>query len=96
MFKFELGQTVFFLRHNRIHSAPVLARMVVENHKDDWASTKEQEKLYEPWGKTRTMYKTVHGERPEDLLFGSKEELVQDLLTPKEPAPDGNAETEGT
>ena len=80
MFKFELGQTIYYIRNDRIHSADVLARIIVENAKEDWACTDAQKELFTPFGKSREAYATWHGFVPVEDAFGSKQDLVDSLI----------------
>lgn len=80
MFKFALKQTIYYLRDNRVHSAPVLSRMCVENAHQDWACTDEQKYTFTRFGKNGIFYATCHGSVNEDEAFASKEELAQSLL----------------
>lgn len=61
MFKFELNDTIYYLRANKVYSAPVLARMWVENAHPDWNSTNVQREMYQPFGHAREVYATCHG-----------------------------------
>jgi hypothetical protein len=81
MFKFDLEQTIYYMRENRIHSAPVLARMIVENLKEEWANTNEQKRLFTPFGVACECYSTCHGLIQVDEAFGSKQDLVASLLS---------------
>ena len=80
MFKFNLEQTIYYIRNDRIHSAPVLARIIVENAHDDWACTDAQKELFTPFGKAREAYATCHGLVPVEDSFGSRQDLVNSLL----------------
>jgi hypothetical protein len=77
--KFELNQTVYYLMDSRVHSAPVVSRMVVENAHDDWSHTPEQKRAWQRHGPSRVSYVTVHGEIAEDKLFASKKELIASI-----------------
>ena len=83
MFKFELDQTVYYIKDNRLHSAPVLSRMVVENLKPTWNSTKEQADLFQRFGPCRVVYATVHGTYDETTLFESREALAAAIIAEK-------------
>jgi len=77
--KFALGQLVFFMCENRIHSAKVQSRKVVENAHDGWASTEEQKGEWQPFGKSGIRYRTVGQTHIELDLFASREELLEAL-----------------
>jgi hypothetical protein len=79
--KFINGELIYFLRDNKIHSAPIFARMQVDNAKDPgYACTNEQRELYEPWGLSGVFYNTCHGAVAEEEAFASKQELAEDLI----------------
>jgi hypothetical protein len=78
-FKWNLGDTVYKIINNKVHSAPILSRMIVENKHDNWSSTNEQKAIYTPFGKTCIKYSTVDGIFDEKELFSSKEELLKSL-----------------
>ena len=80
MFKNKIGQIVYYLKDNKIHSAPVLSRMIVENDSDFMVHTDEQKKFFNRFGKNREKYATCHGEFFENQLFISKEEVVNSLI----------------
>lgn len=72
MFKFELKQVVFYMMDNRVHSAPIRSRMIVENVD-----------LYNDFGLATMIYATIHGKFQEHLLFESREALAAHLVDPK-------------
>ena len=80
MFKFELDQTVYFLMHNRVCSAPVVSRMLAENLHANWNATKEQVEMWQRFGPCRVVYATMHGEHEEATLFESSEALAAAIL----------------
>lgn len=80
MFKFDLEQTIYYIRNDRIHSAPILARIIVENAHDDWACTDVQKELFTPFGPGREAYATCHGFVPTEEAYGSRQDLVDSLL----------------
>lgn len=80
MYKYELDQVVWYLTNNRIHAAPVLSRMIVQNLRNEaWCSTSEQENLYMYFGQDTVQYRTTHGVFTEDKVFGSKDQLKESL-----------------
>ena len=78
MFKFELGQLVYYMRDNRVHRATVNSRMKVDNAKTGALNT-EQMKIFRVFGPTGEFYATVHGITPVEGVFASKEELLKSL-----------------
>lgn len=76
---YELGADIYYFRDNRVHSAPVLARMIVDNLHEDWAHTAEQKDLWTPWGKGGVYYRTCHGIFEHREVFGSKQELLDSM-----------------
>lgn len=79
MFKFELDQVIFYMRENSLHSAKVLARMIVENQYENWACTTAQKELFTPFGPAREVYSTCHGLIPVEEAFASKQDLIEAL-----------------
>ena len=79
MFKYKISQIVFYLKNNKIHSAPVLSRMIVENDSEFMVHTDEQKKFFNRFGKNCVKYATCHGEFFENQLFASKEELKNEI-----------------
>jgi hypothetical protein len=77
--KFELDQLIYYFRNNKIHSAPVLCRVCVENLHDDWAHTEQQKYTWQHFGPSGVRYYTCHGEIAESAAFGSKQELIDSL-----------------
>ena len=67
------------MQDSKIHSAPILARVRVENLHEDWAHTKEQKELFAPFGPGGNKYATCHGLFSEDQFFSSKEELLASI-----------------
>lgn len=80
MFKYELEQLVYYIKDNKLHSANVLARRVVENSKPHWARDADTRHLYAPWGESGIEYRTCHGFYKEDKLYASKEDLAAALI----------------
>jgi len=79
MFTFDLEQLIYYMLDNRVHSAPVLARMCVDNLHENWANTDKQKEVFTPFGKTGVYYATCHGIIPYRDAFGSKEDLLDSL-----------------
>ena len=71
MFKYNLDQIIFYLMENRIHSAPVISRIYVDNLNQDWACTKEQKELFTRFGNNCIKYSTCHGEIEENKAFSN-------------------------
>jgi hypothetical protein len=76
---FELEQTIYYMRDSRVHSAPVLSRMSVENTHDEWAHTKEQKDLFTHFGPSGIFYYTCHGLVSSVEAYASKQELLETL-----------------
>lgn len=79
VFKFKLGQTVWYLHDNRVHNTTLSSRMMVENSHKNWASTDTQKESWTPFGKTCIVYASCHGHWKENQIFASKEELLASL-----------------
>lgn len=78
---YELNQLIYYMRDNRPHSAPVLARMRVDNLHEDWACTKEQRNLFTPFGPAGVYYSTCHGLVREDEAFAAREEMLESIAS---------------
>lgn len=76
--KYQLDQTVFYMKDNKIHSATVLSRAQVECRFNKPA-TEGQKRLHQPFGPAGIQYATVHGVFNEEQVFASKEELLASL-----------------
>jgi hypothetical protein len=74
MFKFKLMDKIFYLRNNKVHSAPVLARRFV-----DTQNPTSNSEIYERFGEPNISYSTCHGIVPESEAFASKEDLLASL-----------------
>lgn len=81
MFKFQLGQLVYFISGAEIASSVVCGRKCVD-YKENYA-VGHREKFI--WGTPGIIYDLSSCEViPEEFLFASKEELVQSLLEKSE------------
>lgn len=78
--KFEIGQLVYFIYDNKLHSRTISTRVIIENEHDDWDCTEEQKRSFTPCGKTRIDYYINGSVFPEHLLFTTKEELADNLI----------------
>lgn len=76
----KVGDTIFYLRENRLHSAPILSKVVVENLHEDWACTPEQEDIFTHYGPGGTRFYTCHGEVNETEAYETPEALFLGLL----------------
>lgn len=80
IFGAAIDQTIFYMMDNKVHSAPVLSRLIVENkHPDKFASNEDQKRLFLRFGNARESYSTTHGEISAELAFATKEELLASL-----------------
>lgn len=77
--KFELDQLVYYIEHNKMHSAKILARMQVDNLHPDWNSTVEQKSTFTPFGVAGIFYATCHGIYPESRIYASRKEAAESL-----------------
>jgi hypothetical protein len=73
----NVGDTIWYMNEGRVHSAPILAKMIVENKHEEWACTEQQKGLFTPFGKTRTVYATCHGQF--EQVYPSKPALLESL-----------------
>jgi hypothetical protein len=76
----KLGDIVWYMLNNKIHSALVLARMTVENLHEYSACTKEQKELFTPFGPAIICLATCHGIIDGTRVYASEELLVDSLL----------------
>jgi hypothetical protein len=74
MFKFNLKDKIFYIRDNKVHAAPVLARRFV-----DCTDPQSVSDIYKRFGEPNVSYSTCHGVVYEKDAFGSKEELLASL-----------------
>lgn len=65
----NVGDTAFYMRDNRIHSATIMCRRIIDNAKEDYAH----------FGEASVAYWTCHGELSCDEVFTSRSELIQFL-----------------
>lgn len=79
-FEHDLGQTIFYLKNNRIHSAVVVTRMLVENAHDDWVDTKDHS--WQRFGVTGERYVTCHGVVEAREAFATRDELKDSIAAP--------------
>lgn len=73
MFKYEIGQTVWYIKDNCIHSAKVGGRMIRESDPDF-----EKSRAGNGWD-PRLLYGTVHGNWHEEQLHRSVDDLLYAL-----------------
>lgn len=76
MFKYSLGQLIWYIMEGKLCSAPILARMCIENLHNDWSNTPEQERAFLPFGFSEIRYGTCHGTINENEAFESKVALI--------------------
>lgn len=79
MFKYELDQVIYYFIDNKVHSAPVLSRCIIENLHEDWITNKTQYSTFAAFGKSGVMYSTCHSTLNEYEVFASKEDLLESL-----------------
>ena len=75
MNKYELGEIVHYIIDGKPHSAPILSLMIVKNAHEDWASTDVQRDIFTPFGKSRVVYATCHGQIDESECYSSMNEM---------------------
>lgn len=74
MFKYKLGQTVYYVKDNKFHSSQVFSRKLVETLPD-------KEKYATTYGKNSIMYAVANGNYYEHGLFDSVDALAYHLRT---------------
>jgi hypothetical protein len=79
IFKYNLGQQVFYFNKNKIHSAKIFSRCFIENSPEISVSNKEQALFFNRFGLNKIQYATCHGEFNEENVFSSKEELLKSM-----------------
>jgi len=77
-YKYEIGQLVYYMKNNLVHSARVLSRAHSENSDVD-ACTATQKEFFQRFGPNYTVYSTCHGEFQEKDVFPTKEDLFKSL-----------------
>lgn len=77
--KYDLEQLIWYMCGGHMCSADVLARSIVENAHEEWASTKEQKSIFTPFGVAGVLYATTHGVFKQEEVFASKAELIEFL-----------------
>jgi len=78
MFKYSLGQAVYYLKDNKVHIALILSRKYVDNVNLVIPSTSNP-KVDMQFGSSGISYATCHGEFKEHQVFISKEALKDSL-----------------
>ena len=76
----NLDDVIWYMMDGRIHSAPVLAKMKVDNLHEERVCNDVQAGLFTPFGKAGIYYGTCHGIINDSLVYASKELLVESLL----------------
>lgn len=77
---FATGQKIYYLRNDKLHSAPILSKMIVENAHEDFASNSLQKEIFTRFGNARIVYATCHGEIDDSDAFETPEALFAHLL----------------
>lgn len=77
--RFALGQTIYYLRNNKLHSGIVLSRMLVENANEK-TNTQEQEQFFKQFGNSVELYATCHGIISPEEAFTTREDLIDFLF----------------
>lgn len=73
MFKYEIGQTVWYMMDNKVHSAKIGARVVQEVDPEF-----QKTRAGGNWN-PKLLYGTIHGNWREDQLFRSADDLLCSL-----------------
>lgn len=76
--KYELGQTVFYMKDNRVVSSTVRSRQLVENLYAP-SLTGSHRELNQCFGPSGIRYRTTDGVYTESQLFATKEDLLASL-----------------
>ena len=76
----NLGQTIYYLRNNKLHSTPILSKMIVENAHKDFARNSMKKEIFTRFGEARIVYATCHGEIDDNEAFETPEALFAHVL----------------
>lgn len=79
MFKFKLNELIYYIKDDKVHGAPVLSRMKVDNLHEDWDSTDGQRSVFKAFGNKGIYYSTCHGILSEEEVYANKEDLAFSL-----------------
>jgi hypothetical protein len=79
-FMFALDQTVYYMFENRIHSATVMSRTIVENVHDE-IELAAGAPDWQPFGHNCIKYNTCDGILNQDQLYANQVSLVEDLMS---------------
>ena len=90
MFKHNVGDLVYYLNNNTVHSAPILSRMYYESESINIGmglfigersvfTSKGVDDNYYVKG-TQVLYQTCHGVFTGDIVYSSKEELADYII----------------
>jgi hypothetical protein len=77
-YRYEIGQLVYYMKNNLVHSARILSRANTENS-DLEACTAVQKEAFQRFGPNSTVYSTCHGEFKESEVYPTKEDLFKSL-----------------
>lgn len=79
----KVGDLVFYLKDNKLHSAPVFSikRVETDSENERMAITNDQRHTFIPFGKAGVYYATCHGVFTEDKIFTSKKELADFIIS---------------
>ena len=79
MTPYDLETVIYYIRDNKVHSAPILSRWIVDNAHPDWNATPEQRNTFQSFGKDRCVYATCHGTVSHEEAFPSVQDLINSL-----------------
>jgi len=74
--EFNIGDTIYYMANNEIHSAKIISKMKVENDPKHLDYKKE---TFTPFGEAGIYYATVHGIINGEKAFATKQELLNSL-----------------
>jgi hypothetical protein len=75
----NVGDLVYYMLHNKVHSAEIISKLTIETTESINACTEQQKQLFEPFGEACVKYATCHGILEEVSIFPSKEKLLESL-----------------
>lgn len=76
LFVFELGQLVYLMVANKVYSAKVTSRAIIENISDEVSIVNPNRT---PFGRSGIFYSVSGEEYEEHMLFPSKEDLLESM-----------------
>lgn len=74
--KYSIDDLIFYMTENTIHSAPILSINIVQTKP---SNKPEQMSMFRPFGEQGIWYATIHGTLKEQLVYSTREKLLESL-----------------